>query len=426
MHDPRAALRLPDFRRFLAAHFTTTLGIQIQGVVVAWQMYLDTHDPLSLGLIGLAEALPNIALSLFGGHVADRMDRRRLALISTVVLLGCALALAGLAALPRDAVHYRVLGAYAIIAISGVARAFLQPARTALAAAMVPRELQANAVTWRSTAWQLGAVIGPAMGGVLNVWIGPQGSYLVDAALIAMAFLALASVRFRAVPAAASQSEPILESLKAGVRYLRGQQILLGAMTLDLFSVLFGGAVALLPIFAADILHVGAWGLGLLRAAPAVGAVLMSLWLAYRPPMQRAGEALFRSIAAFALFTIAFGLSRNLWLSFGCLALSGAVDMVSVVVRSTLLQLLVPDHLMGRVTSVNAIFIGSSNEIGSFESGLTAKLFGAVPAVLLGGGLTLAIVAVTAKLAPELKAVGRLDEVGRAASDRASPGHRAS
>jgi hypothetical protein len=184
-------------------------------------------------------------------------------------------------------------------------------------------------------------------------------------------------------------------------------------MTLDLFSVLFGGAVALLPIFAAEILHVGAWGLGLLRSAPALGAVLMSLWLAWRPPMQQAGRALFRSITAFALFTIVFGLSRSLWLSFAALALSGAVDMVSVVIRSTLLQLLVPDHLMGRVTSVNAIFIGSSNEIGSFESGLTAKLFGAVPAVLLGGGLTLAVVGVTAKLAPELRAVGRLDEVGR-------------
>lgn len=413
MHDPRAALRIPDFRRFLAAHFTTTLGIQIQGVVVAWQMYLDTHNPLSLGLIGLAEAIPNIASSLFGGHVADRMDRRRLAIIATVVLLGCSLALAELAGLPRDAAHYRIVGAYGVIALSGVARAFLQPARTALAAAMIPRELQPNAVTWRSTVWQLGAVLGPAFGGILNAWIGSQGSYLVDAALIVVALAALVSIHFRGVPAAPEVAEPILESLKAGIRYLKGQQILLGAMTLDLFSVLFGGAVALLPIFAADILHVGAWGLGVLRSAPAVGAVLMSLWLAWRPPMPRAGQAMFRAITVFALATIAFGLSRNIWLSFGFLMLGGAVDMVSVVVRSTLLQLLVPDHLMGRVTSVNAIFIGSSNEIGSFESGLTAKLFGTVPAVLFGGGMTLVVVAVTARLAPALRAVGRLDEVGR-------------
>ena len=413
MHDPWAALRLPDFRRFLTAHFTTTLGIQIQGVVVAWQMYLDTHNPLALGLIGLAEALPNIATALFAGHVADRMDRRRLALFATATLLACSLALALLAGLTGDAARHRVLGVYLVIAVSGVTRAFLQPARTALAAAMVPREMQANAVTWRSTTWQLGAVIGPALGGILNTLIGARGSYLVDAALIAVALAALGSIRFRALPTMPDLAEPILRSLAAGFRYLRSQQVLLGAMTLDLFSVLFGGTVALLPIFAADILHVGAWGLGVLRAAPAVGAVLMSLWLAWRPPMRRAGRALFLAIALFGCFTIAFGVARTLWLSALCLLLAGAADMVSVVIRSTLLQLLVPDHLMGRVTSVNQIFVGSSNEIGSFESGVAARLIGTVPAVLFGGGMTLLVVGGTWRLAPQLRAVGRLDEVGR-------------
>lgn len=413
MHDPRAALRLPDFRRFLTAHFTTTLGIQVQGVVVAWQMYLDTHNPLALGLIGLAEALPNIATALFAGHVADRMDRRRLALFATATLLACSLALALLAGLTGDAARHRVLGVYLVIAVSGVTRAFLQPARTALAAAMVPREMQANAVTWRSTTWQLGAVIGPALGGILNTLIGARGSYLVDAALIAVALAALGSIRFRALPTMPDLAEPILRSLAAGFRYLRSQQVLLGAMTLDLFSVLFGGTVALLPIFAADILHVGAWGLGVLRAAPAVGAVLMSLWLAWRPPMRRAGRALFLAIALFGCFTIAFGVARTLWLSALCLLLAGAADMVSVVIRSTLLQLLVPDHLMGRVTSVNQIFVGSSNEIGSFESGVAARLIGTVPAVLFGGGMTLLVVGGTWRLAPQLRAVGRLDEVGR-------------
>ncbi len=413
MHDPRAALRLPDFRRFLTAHFTTTLGIQIQGVVVAWQMYLDTRNPLALGLIGLAEALPNIATALFAGHVADRMDRRRLALFATATLLACSLALALLAGLSGEGARHRVLGVYLVIAVSGVARAFLQPARTALAAAMVPRELQANAVTWRSTAWQLGAVIGPALGGILNTLIGARGSYLVDAALIVVALAALGSIHFRALPTMPDLAEPILRSLAAGIRYLRSQQVLLGAMTLDLFSVLFGGTVALLPIFAADILHVDAWGLGVLRAAPAVGAVLMSLWLAWRPPMRRAGRALFLAIALFGCFTIAFGLARTLWLSALCLLLAGAADMVSVVIRSTLLQLLVPDHLMGRVTSVNQIFVGSSNEIGSFESGVVARLIGTVPAVLFGGGMTLLVVGGTWRLAPQLRAVGRLDEVGR-------------
>ena len=412
MRDPWAALRHTDYRRFLTTHFATTLGVQIQDVIVAWQMYLDTHDPLSLGLVGLAEALPNIAMSLLGGHVADRMDRRKLALIATWVLLACALVLAGMAGLSGDMVRYRIIGAYAVVAISGVARAFLQPARTALAAAMIPREMQANAVTWRSTTWQLGAVIGPALGGLLNAAVGPRGSYIADGMLVVVALLALAAIRHRSAPVV-DESMPIRESLTLGIRYLRSQQVLLGAMTLDLFSVLFGGAVALLPIFVVEILHTGAWGLGLLRAAPAVGALSMSVAIAWLPPMRRAGRTLFYAVAAFGVFTIGFGLARSIWLSFACLALSGAADMISVVVRSTLLQLLVPDHLMGRVTSVNAIFIGSSNEIGSFESGVTAKLLGAVPAVLVGGAITLGVVGVTAIAAPELRKVGRLDEVGR-------------
>lgn len=416
MRDPWAALRHADYRRFLTTHFATTLGVQIQDVIVAWQMYLDTHDPLSLGLVGLAEALPNIAMSLLGGHVADRMDRRKLALIATWVLLGCALTLAALAGLQGEMVHYRIVGAYGVVAISGVARAFLQPARTALAAAMIPRDIQANAITWRSTTWQLGAVVGPALGGLLNAAVGPRGSYIADGLLVVIALLALAAIRFRSVPSSATDDTPIWQSLTTGFRFLRGQQILLGAMTLDLFSVLFGGAVALLPIFVVEILHTGAWGLGLLRAAPAVGALIVSVALVWLPPMRRAGRRLLFAVAAFGVFTIGFGLARSIWLSFAFLALSGAADMISVVVRSTLLQLLVPDHLMGRVTSVNAIFIGSSNEIGSFESGVTAKLLGAVPAVLMGGAITLGVVGVTAIAAPELRKVGRLDEVGRAPS----------
>lgn len=411
MHDPWAALRLPDFRRFIFAHFALTLAIQIQGVVVAWQMYLDTRNPLSLGLIGLAEAVPNIATALFAGHVADRMDRRRLTLIATAALLVCSLTLAWLGGLTGDAATWRIPGAYLVIAVSGVARAFLQPARTALVAAMVARETQPNAVTWRSTTWQLGSVIGPALGGLLNALIGARGSYLVDAALVVLALVGFRAITFRGVPVTTIVGESTMTSLLAGIRYLRGQRVLLGTMTLDLFSVLFGGAVALLPIFAADILHTGPWGLGLLRAAPAVGAVAMSVWLAWRPPMHHAGRAMLRSVAIFGLCIIGFGLARTLWLSFALLVAAGAADMVSVVVRSTLLQLLVPDHLMGRVTSVNQIFVGSSNEIGSFESGLTARLFGAVPATLLGGALTLGVVGVTAKMVPEIGRIGRLDQV---------------
>ncbi len=411
-HDSWAALRHADYRRFLTAHFVTTLGVQIQAVIIAWQMYLDTHDPLSLGLVGLAEALPNIATSLVGGHVADRTDRRRLALVATSIMLACAIGLASLANLRGDAVHWRVTGVYALVACTGITRAFLQPARTALSASMLPRELQANAVTWRGAVWQLGAVLGPALGGVLNAAIGPRNSYIVVAALLIAGITGLAAIRFRAPAVGPRADESIWQSLAAGVRYLRGQQVLLGAMTLDLFSVLFGGAVALLPVFVVDILHTGPWGLGLLRAAPAIGAVSMSLWLAWRPPLQRAGRALLIAVAVFGACTIGFGLARTMMLSFLFLTLGGAADMVSVVIRSTLMQLLVPDHLMGRVTSVSAIFIGSSNEIGSFESGVTARLLGTVPAVLLGGGLTLGVVGVTAARAPALGRVGRLEDVG--------------
>lgn len=409
-HDPWAALRHRDYRRFLSTHFTTTLAVQVVDVIVAWQMYLDTRDPLSLGLVGLAAALPNIMTSLLGGHVADRMDRRKLALISTWILLGCGAVLAMLAGLQGPSAHWRVKGVYGVVAVMGISRAFLQPARTALAASMVSRELQPNAITWRTTIWQLGAVIGPALGGLLNAAVGFRGSYLVACGLLLVGLVSLYAIEFRRVPPRVD-AEPILTSLSAGVRYLRGQQVLLGAMTLDLFSVLFGGAVALLPIFVADILHTGVWGLGLLRAAPAVGALATSIWLAWRPPMERAGRTLFIAVAAFGLCTIGFGLAHVIWLSFACLALSGAADMVSVVIRSTLLQLVVPDRLMGRVASVNAIFVGSSNEIGSFESGLTARLFGTVPAVLLGGGLTLGVVGATAIWAPELGQVRRLDQV---------------
>lgn len=409
--DPWVSLRYADYRRFLMNYFATALGLQVAEVIVAWQMYLDTRDPLSLGLVGLAEALPNIAAALLGGHTADRVDRRRLAVTSTVILFICATALAVLAGLPPRLSGTRVVGVYIAVAIMGTARAFLQPARIALAAQMIPREHQANAVTWRSSTWQLGAVIGPALGGVLNALLGSRGGDIVAACLIAIGGLAIWSIGFRSPPRRNDGHEPMLKSLVAGIRYLRAQQVLLAAMTLDLFSVLLGGAVALLPIFVVDILHTGAWGLGVLRAAPAVGALCTSIWIASRPPMRRAGRSLLNAVAIFGVFTIAFGLARVMWLSFVCLAVTGAADMISVVIRSTLMQLLVPDHLMGRVSGVNAIFIGSSNEIGSFESGVTAKLIGTVPAVLLGGGLTIGVVGATAGLAPDLRAVGRLEDL---------------
>ncbi|HTC24938.1 MAG TPA: MFS transporter, partial [Gemmatimonadales bacterium] len=291
---------------------------------------------------------------------------------------------------------------YAVIFVTGVARSFLQPARQALGAELVPRSLYPNAVAWRSSIWQLAAVVGPALGGLLYGFAGPAAAYGVGLALTGVALVAITTLK-HVGSARPSDDGSVRDSLGAGVRFLRGQPILLGAITLDLFSVLFGGATALLPIFAADILHVGPQGLGLLRAAPSVGAVLTSLVLAHRRPLRRAGPTLLTYVACFGLTMIGFGLSRNFVLSAVLLAVSGAVDMVSVVIRSTLLQVSTPASLLGRVSSVNQIFIGSSNEIGAFESGVAARLMGTVPSVVFGGTVTLLVVAATAWRVPELR-----------------------
>jgi MFS family permease len=400
--DSYASFRFPSFRWYIASLAATTFGIQVQGLVVGWQVYAQTRDPLSLGLVGLAEALPFIGIALYAGHLADRMDRRVLAMISLVVLLACALALLGFTLRPEVLAGGRVWPIYAVIFVSGIARSFLQPARTALGAEIVPRDLYPNSVTWRSSVWQAAAVLGPAAGGVLYGTAGVTAAYAIVAVLLTVAVLALARVLHTPRPREAI-SVSVAENLAVGIRFLRGQPVLLGALTLDLFAVLFGGAVALLPVFAAEILHVGPEGLGALRAAPAVGAVGMSLYLAHRAPLRRAGRDLLVSVALFGVAMIGFALSRSFTLSLVLLAFSGMVDQVSVVIRSTLLTVLTPDHLLGRVSSVNSIFIGSSNEIGQFESGVAARLIGVIPSVLFGGTMTLAVVAVMAWRVPELR-----------------------
>ncbi|HUR94847.1 MAG TPA: MFS transporter [Gemmatimonadales bacterium] len=406
-HDPYASLRIANFRWFIVSLLTMNVATQLQAVVVSWQIYALTGDPLSLGLIGLAEALPFIGFALPAGHLADRARRLGIARLALAALLACSLALLWFTVQPGLLQRGRTWPIYLVIFLSGIARSFLQPARTALSAEVVPRALYPNAVTWRSSTWQLAAVLGPAIGGLIYGFASARAAYAVDATLMLAALLAMARIDHVAAARPAS-GESVLESLGGGIRFVRGQPVVLGALALDLFSVLFGGATALLPVFANEILHVGPEGLGLLRAAPAAGAVVMSVWLAHRPPMRRAGRTLLASVALFGLSMIVFGLSRNVGLSLGALILSGMVDTVSVVVRSTLLQVLTPEHLLGRVSSVNAIFIGSSNEIGAFESGVAAKLLGVVPAVVLGGLATLAVVAVTMVRAPELR---RLREI---------------
>ncbi|NCW45919.1 MAG: MFS transporter [Gemmatimonadaceae bacterium] len=410
--DTFAALRLPNFRRYILALFTLTLGIQIQGTVVGWQIYDLTRDPLALGLVGLAEALPAISMSLVAGHVADTHDRRRVALLALSALVGCSLALwwlghpAPIGGVPLTA-PARVRAIYGVIIVSGVARAFLQPARQALSAELVPRTLYQNAVTWRSGSWQLAAVLGPALGGILYAIGGVTLSYAVDAVLMAFAVLGLVSVRHTS-PVRESHDEPIRVAILGGLRFVFGDALLLSALSLDLFSVLFGGAVALLPVFAGEILHAGPTGLGLLRAAPAAGAVVASVLLTRFPPFAHSGRNLLLAVTGFGLCSIGFGLSRNLPLSIALLALGGASDMVSVVIRSLMLQMRTPEALLGRVSSVNQIFIGSSNEIGAFESGLTARWWGAVTAVVVGGIATLGVAATVAWRVPALRKLRQL------------------
>jgi Transmembrane secretion effector len=378
-------------------------------MVVSWQVYGLTHDPLSLGLIGLAEALPFIGFALPAGHVADRTRRLTVARYALAALLGCSVSLLWFTVQPGLLHPGRVWPIYLVIFLSGIARSFLQPARTALSAEVVPRPLYPNAVTWRSSTWQLAAVVGPAVGGLIYGFDSVTAAYSVDVSLMLVALAAIARIDHEP-PVRTALAESVLRSLGSGVRFVRSRPVVLGALALDLFSVLFGGATALLPVFADKILHVGPQGLGVLRAAPAAGAVVMSLVLAHRPPLRRAGRTLLANVALFGLCMILFGLSRSFALSVGALAASGMVDTVSVVVRSTLLQVLTPEHLLGRVSAVNAIFIGSSNEIGAFESGVAARLLGTVPSLVFGGLATLAVVTVTALRVPELR---RLREIRR-------------
>jgi len=416
-HDPYAPLRIANFRWFVASVLTMAMGAQIQGVVVAWQMYALTRDPLALGMVGLAEAGPFIGFALYAGHVADVRDRRGVALTALAVLFVCALALAAASlflidrAGPDGAASSAawIRGAiYGVIVICGGARSFLLPARNALGAELVPRALYPSAVAWRTGIWQVAAVTGPALGGICYAWIGPTASYAVAAVLMATALGTVSRIRAPA-QSAPTRQESILASVRAGLAFLMTRRVFVGAMTLDLLAVLFGGAVAILPIFAQEILRVGPEGLGGLRAAPAIGAVLMSGWLALRPPPGRAGRTFLIAVALFGLFTIGFALSRWFWLSLVLLAAAGAADMLSVFFRSTLMQVMVPSGMLGRVSAVNQIFIGSSNEIGAFESGLAARLMGAVPSVIFGGAVTIVVTALTAWRNPALRRLDRLE-----------------
>ena len=406
-HDPYVALRHRDFRWYILSLFSMTLGSQLQAVVVGWQVYSITHDPLALGLIGLAEALPFIAVALPAGYVADRWNRRTIAVCALAVLALCSVGLLALSAADGMLARVGVAPIYVAIFVSGIARSLLQPARQALSSELVPRAELENAIAWRSSSWQTAAVAGPALGGLLYGFAGPVVAYSVGAALMAFALVGMLALRYEA-GAHTLGRESIVRDLLQGLTFVWGQPLILGALSLDLFSVFLGGAEALLPVFASEILHVGPQGLGILRAAPAFGAVTMGIFLAHRPPIARAGRTLLGAVGVFAVAIIGFGLSTSFWLSLVLLGVSGMADSISVVIRSTLLQLLTPARMLGRVSAVNSVFVGSSNELGAFESGVSARLFGTVPAVVLGGVAALVVVGVTARVVPALRQLRRI------------------
>ena len=405
VHDPYAVFRHVSFRWFVVSILSMVMAAQVQLVVVGWEIYQLTQDPLSLGLLGLSEVVPFLAVALYAGHVVDRHDRRLVSLLSLVVLLGAALALFVMALVTP--VPSRIWPFYVVFGACGFARSFLQVSRSALVAEIVPRELYPNAATWRSSTWQAGSVAGPALGGVLFAAFGAQWALAINLVFVIVALSAMAVVRHR--PTAVSRVPvPVVRNLVEGLRYVRRQRVILGAITLDLLAVFFGGVVAVLPIFATDILRVGADGFGALQAAPGAGAVLMAFVLAHRRPFRNAGPALLASVVVFGLCILGFALSRSFAWSLLLLAISGAADNVSAVIRSTLIQLTVPAEMLGRVSSVNAMFIGSSNELGYFESGVVARLMGAVPSVLFGGTMTLLTAGVIAWRLPEVRRLGEL------------------
>ena len=401
-HDPYSAIRHPNFRAYLSGNIIATIGQQMQTVAVGWELYERTGSALALGGVGLAQVLPIILLTLPAGHVSDRYPRIRVLMVAQLLFAVCS---AGLALV--SLAHGPLRLVYLLLVLTGVARSFQAPAKSALLPQIVEPSRFSNAVTWNSVGWQLAAVIGPALGGaVIGLSHRAAPVYLIDMAA-ALGFMLLL---FRVRPLVSMSSvPPSIRGLLDGVRYLRSTPVLLAAITLDLFAVLLGGAVTLLPVFAKDILHVGPSGLGWLLSAQSIGAVLMLLTLAHRP-FANAGPALLRAVIGFGLATVVFGLSRNFWLSFAMLVLMGALDGVSVVIRSTLVQVRTPDHLRGRVAAINSLFIGTSNELGGFESGAVASLIGPVAAVVAGGVGTVIVVGVTARVWPEIRALRRLEE----------------
>jgi MFS family permease len=392
----------PDFGRFWFARVASALAVQMQAVAVGWQVYALTGSAFALGMVGLAQFLPMALLTLPAGHAADRYDRRTICVIALTVQF----AAGGVLAVGCWGHWIGVPGIFGAVALIAAARAFERPANQSLLPALVPRPLVPKAVAWATGGFQSASVVGPALGGVLYGF-GPAVPY-ATAAVLALAALALMAT-LRVTPGAVPREPATFRSIFAGLDFIRRQPVILGSISLDLFAVLLGGATALLPAFAHDILGVGAWGLGALRAAPAVGSVLMSAYLARRPLERQVGRKMFGAVLVFGMATILFGFSRSFVLSLAALTMLGAADIISVVVRSSLVQLATPDAMRGRVNAVNGLFIGTSNQLGEFESGVTAALFGTVAATVLGGLGTVVVAFLWMRLFPDLGRFDRID-----------------
>ncbi len=401
--DPRrAVLRNRDFVLFLAARLLATLAVQMQTVAVGWQVYEVTRDPLDLGLVGLSQFLPFVLLILPAGHLADARDRRRILAVCFALECACAMLLLVLALRGLDSAR----PVFAVMVLFGVARAFAMPTGQALLPNLVPREQFGTAVALNSSTWQVATVVGPALGGFVYL-LGAGTVYATVAVLLAAASGMVLLVRRGGSDVSRRADAAGWQSLLSGLRFVRSRRLVLGAISLDLFAVLFGGATALLPVYAADVLHVGPSGLGWLRTAPGVGAALCGAALGALPITRRVGRWMFGGVMAYGIATVIFGLSSSFAFSLGALAVMGAGDMVSVYIRHLLVQLETPDEIRGRVSAVNAVFIGASNELGEFESGVTAAWFGTVPAVVIGGLATLAVAGIWSRRFPELWSLDR-------------------
>jgi len=435
-HDPYAAFRFRAFGFYTAGNLISVIGRLMLMVAVEWEMYARTHSATALGLVGLMIALPVVLLSLPAGHIADRCPRKYIVLVTQALSAICSLALAyvswqhlaipewsilrranhflyGVASVFERHTHFHfddlsIPLIYLILLLSATGRTFGWAARSSYFPQLVPRDVFANAVTWNSSVFQIGSVVGPALGGLLIVRAGFPFIYALDA-VCAMSFFSLV-LPIKSSDRGSSSERNAWRSLKEGICFVLSKKVILATITLDMFAVLLGGATALLPIFADQILHCGPIGLGWMRAAPGIGAFIMALLIAYLPPMNNAGKTLLWCVTGFGAATIVFGLSHYLWLSLAMLFMTGVFDSVSVVVRHTLLQLLTPDTMRGRISAVNNIFIGTSNELGALESGLTAALFGPVVSVVAGGVGTILVVLGVARIWPETRKIGALDK----------------